>query len=197
MYSTFFNNPNDCAIYRGENEITEWFYNTYYDDFIFGNYELVWNYVRENYLDLVQVTVSRSLPSDKNEANRSTYQDTASAQHYSIVDGSSATGLSGRYFELFYMVSGSYTVDTTLNQIVLAGPAILSNFVCQGGACYSCYYTNTIAITSRSSDLTLVNFSVSFDVYVDIYSVTFDGDVGPYIYTNYLTYSSLTATGSV
>ena len=164
------------AIDNNGNDVTAQFLAEYDDAYAAGNYELIWNAVKD---ELDTITWRREMPTPRLVMN-------GSASDYFYVLDETTDHMPGKTFEMLYSVSGTYKYHDSNGQITECSDAVLNIESFNAGALFS-YTLFNISTNERIAANNLsVTFSATFSLTMSYGSLNVPGltwweeDFGPY-----------------
>jgi len=172
----FEENSNYRAIDKNGVDVTGNFLSTYRSAYMSGNYEVIWNAVKN----------SLSVISWKNEIPQTRLLMNGSASDSFYVLDETTDHMPGKTFEMLYTISGTYKYHDSTGQISECSDAVLDIEAFNAGALFT-YELFGVSTNSRiSTDRKSVTFSATFSLTLCFNSLNIPGftwweeDFGPY-----------------
>ena len=164
------------AIDNNGNDVTAQFLAEYDDAYAAGNYELIWNAVKD---ELDTITWRREMPTPRLVMN-------GSASDYFYVLDETTDHMPGKTFEMLYSVSGTYQYHDSNGQITECSDAVLNIESFNAGALFSYTLFNISTNERIAANKLSVTFSATFSLTMSYGSLNVPGltwweeDFGPY-----------------
>lgn len=164
------------AIDNDGNDVTAQFLAEYDDAYVAGNYELIWNAVKD---ELDTITWQREMPTPRLVMN-------GSASDYFYVLDETTDHMPGKTFEMLYSVSGTYKYHDSNGQITECSDAVLNIESFNAGALFSYTLFNISTNERIAANKLSVTFSATFSLTMSYGSLNVPGltwweeDFGPY-----------------
>lgn len=164
------------AIDNNGNDVTAQFLAEYDDAYAAGNYELIWNAVKD---ELDTITWRREMPTPRLVMN-------GSASDYFYVLDETTDHMPGKTFEMLYSVSGTYKYHDSNGQITECSDAVLNIKSFNAGALFSYTLFNISTNERIAANKLSVTFSATFSLTMSYGSLNVPGltwweeDFGPY-----------------
>ena len=164
------------AIDNDGNDVTAQFLTEYDDAYVAGNYELIWNAVKD---ELDTITWRREMPTPRLVMN-------GSASDYFYVLDETTDHMPGKTFEMLYSVSGTYKYHDSNGQITECSDAVLNIESFNAGALFSYTLFNISTNEQIAANKLSVTFSATFSLTMSYGSLNVPGltwweeDFGPY-----------------
>ena len=164
------------AIDNNGNDVTAQFLAEYDDAYAAGNYELIWNAVKD---ELDTITWRREMPTPRLVMN-------GSASDYFYVLDETTDHMPGKTFEMLYSVSGTYKYHDSNGQITECSDAVLNIESFNAGALFSYTLFNISTNERIAANKLSVTFSATFSRTMSYGSLNVPGltwweeDFGPY-----------------